>query len=141
MCDLTCRRIQVDEIWAFVGKKQRPLTPTDVRKQVGDQWTFVAIGPDTKLIPVHLVGKRDLPTATAFMSDLSDRLAIRVQLSSDALTAYVDATDQAFGGDVDYGQAATCQRQYKSEMRPWCMPAILATVEAIKPCPGCAVGR
>jgi hypothetical protein len=85
MHDLTCRRIEVDEIWAFVGKKQRQLTPEDDRSKVGDQWTFVAIDPETKLIPVHRVGKRDLPTATAFMTDLSDRLANRVQLSSDAL--------------------------------------------------------
>jgi IS1 family transposase len=102
MHDLTCRRIEVDEIWAFVGKKQRQLTPEDDRSKVGDQWTFVAIDPETKLIPVHRVGKRDLPTATAFMTDLSDRLANRVQLSSDALAAYMDATGQAFGGEVDY---------------------------------------
>jgi IS1 family transposase len=105
MRDLTCRRIEVDEIWAFVGKKQARLTPEDDRSQVGDQWTYVAIDPETKLIPVHRVGKRDLPTATAFMTDLSDRLANRVQLSSDALAAYVDATERAFGGEVDYGQA------------------------------------
>ena len=105
MRDLTCRRIQVDEIWAYVGKKQKQLTPADDRDQVGDQWTYVAIDPETKLIPVHRVGKRDLPTATAFMTDLADRLANRVQLSSDALAAYVDATERAFGGEVDYGQA------------------------------------
>jgi IS1 family transposase len=105
MRDLSCRRIQVDEIWAFVGKKQRQLTANDDRSQVGDQWTFVAIDPDTKLIPAHRVGKRDLPTATAFMTDLSERLANRVQLSSDALAAYVEATERAFGADVDYGQA------------------------------------
>jgi IS1 family transposase len=105
MRDLTCRRIQVDEIWAFVGKKQKQITATDNRSQVGDQWTFVAIDPETKLVPVHRVGKRDLPTATAFLTDLSDRLVNRVQLSSDALAAYVDATEQAFGADIDYGQA------------------------------------
>lgn len=105
MHDLTCRRIEVDEIWAFVGKKQRQLLPTDDRSKVGDQWTYVAIDPETKLIPVHRVGKRDLLTATAFMCDLADRLTNRVQLSSDALAAYVDATEQAFGGEVDYGQA------------------------------------
>src|SRR3982074_1221584 len=73
--------------------------------RVGNQWTFVAIDADTKLVPVHRVGKRDLPTAVAFMNDLASRLANRVQLSSDALAAYVEATEQAFGADVDYGQA------------------------------------
>jgi IS1 family transposase len=105
MRNLTCRRIQMDEIWAFVGKKQKQVIHSDDRSQVGDQWTFVAIDPETKLVPVHRVGKRDLPTATAFLTDLSERLVNRVQLSSDALAAYVDATERAFGADVDYRQA------------------------------------
>lgn len=64
----------------------------------------MALDPDAKLVPAYRIGKRDLPTATLFMDDLSARLANRVQLSSDALRAYVDATEQAFGADVDYGQ-------------------------------------
>ena len=105
MRELPCRRLQVDEIWAFVQKKQRQVAPGDDRARVGNQWTFVAIDADTKLVPVHRVGKRDLPTAVAFMNDLAGRLANRVQLSSDALAAYVEATEQAFGADIDYGQA------------------------------------
>jgi IS1 family transposase len=104
MRDLRCRRIEVDEIWSFVSKKQRHLAPGDDPGRVGDQYTFVAIDAETKLVPSYRVGKRDLPTATAFIADLSGRLANRVQLSSDALAAYVEATEQAFGADVDYGQ-------------------------------------
>jgi IS1 family transposase len=104
MRELTCRRIEVDEIWAYVGKKQRHMTPLDDPRSVGDQYTFVALDPESKLVPVYRVGKRDLPTATAFITDLSERLANRIQLSSDALAAYVEATEQAFGADVDYGQ-------------------------------------
>jgi IS1 family transposase len=104
MRNLSCQRIQVDEIWTYVQKKQRHLKRSDDPYRVGDQWTFVAIDPDTKLIPAYLVGKRDLSTATAFMTDLSEHLANRVQISSDALNAYVEATEQAFGADVDYGQ-------------------------------------
>lgn len=105
MRNLSCKRIQVDEIWAFVAKKQRHLLPGDDRSRVGDQWTFVALDPDTKLIPSFRVGKRDLGSATAFLSDLSERLTNRIQLSSDALAAYVEATEEAFGDGVDYGQA------------------------------------
>lgn len=65
----------------------------------------MALDPDTKLVPAYRVGKRNLTTATAFMTDLSDRLANRVQLSSDALRAYVDAVERAFGADVDYGRS------------------------------------
>lgn len=64
--------------------------------------TFVALDADSKIIPSYLVGKRDFQTATKFMIDLSERLANRVQISSDALRAYVEATEIAFGGEVDY---------------------------------------
>jgi IS1 family transposase len=104
MHDLPCRRIEVDEIWAYVGKKQRHMTPLDDPRRVGDQYTFVALDPETKIVPAYRVGKRDLPNATAFLSDLADRLANKVQLSSDALSAYIEATERAFGADVDYGQ-------------------------------------
>jgi IS1 family transposase len=66
------------------------------------EWESVAVPP--KIVPAFRVGKRDLRTATAFMTDLSERLSNRVQLSSDSLAAYEDATERAFGADVDYGQ-------------------------------------
>jgi len=87
MRDLPCRRIEVDEIWAYFGKNQRHMTLLDDPRHVGDQYTFVALDPESKLIPAYRVGKRDLPTASAFVADLSERLANRVQLSSDALAA------------------------------------------------------
>jgi IS1 family transposase len=105
MRDLPCRRVQVDEIWSYVGKKQAQLKPGEDRSRLGDVWTFVALDPDTKLVPAYRVGKRTRPHAVAFMADLSDRLANRVQLSSDALNTYVDAVERAFGASVDYGQA------------------------------------
>lgn len=105
MRDLSCRRIQVDEIWAYVQKKQRWVTPHDDRRRVGDMWTFVALDPETKLVPTYRVGKRTAPVARAFMQDLSERLANRVQLSSDGLNTYVEAVERAFGIDIDYGQA------------------------------------
>lgn len=104
MRGLPCHRIQVDEIWAYVGKKQAHLKEDDDRSRLGDQWTFVALDPDTKLIPSYRIGKRDGENAVKFMTDLSERLANQVQISSDALAAYVDAVERAFGADVDYGQ-------------------------------------
>ena len=103
--DLSCRRIQVDEIWGYVGKKQARLGLGDNRSRLGDMWTFVALHPETKLVPAYRVGKRTRPDAVAFMADLSERLANRVQLSSDALNTYVDAVERALGADLDYGQA------------------------------------
>ena len=104
MRGLSCQRLQVDEIWSYVGKKQAQLKPGDDRSRLGDQWTFVALDPDTKLVPTHLIGKRTRKNAVAFMDDLSGRLDNRIQISSDALSSYVDAVERAFGADVDYGQ-------------------------------------
>jgi len=104
MHNLTCRRVQVDEVWTFVHKKQRRIMDWDDKNRVGDMWTFVALDPDTKLIPAYRVSKRTRKDAVAFIADLSERLANRVQLSSDALTTYVDAVEKAFGPDIDYGQ-------------------------------------
>lgn len=104
MRGLTCERIQVDEIWAYVGKKQRQVTEDDDRARVGDMWTYVAMDADTKLVPSFLVGKRDAANTRAFITDISERVVNRVQLSSDALNQYAVAVEEAFGVDIDYGQ-------------------------------------
>jgi IS1 family transposase len=100
MRGLTCKEIQVDEIWGFVGAKQKNAERAGA---FGDVWTFISLDPESKLIPNFVVGKRDAYHAKIFMGDLAGRLANRVQLSSDALTAYRDATERAFGSEVDYG--------------------------------------
>jgi IS1 family transposase len=101
MRGLTCKQIEVDEIWGFVGAKQKNARRSG---QYGDVWTFIALDADTKLIPAFIVGKRDMYHARAFMEDLAGRLSRRVQLSSDALAAYPDAVERGFGSEVDYGQ-------------------------------------
>src|SRR5438270_1439011 len=113
MRDLDCRNIQVDELWGFIQKKKRNLTPEDDSTR-GDAWTFCAIDADTKLVPAYKVGKRDSITANAFISDLAGRLKNRIQLSSDALPAYVEAVEQAFGADVDYGQIVKAYKRDES---------------------------
>ena len=103
MRDLSCRYLQLDEIWGFIGKKERHVQIDD-NPEYGDIWTFCAIDAETKLVPAFKCGKRDIRTAKAFVGDLAGRLTNRVQISSDALRAYVDAIDQTFGVDVDFGQ-------------------------------------
>ena len=103
MRDLPCRHLQFDEIWGFVGKKERHLLPED-NPTFGDVWTFCAIDSDTKLVPSFKVGKRDLATADAFVADVASRVKNRVQISADALRAYVDAIEMNFGADVDFAQ-------------------------------------
>lgn len=104
MKNLKCQTVQVDEIWCFVGKKQRHLKDTDNLEEVGDQWVFVALDAESKLIPSYLVGKRTADNTQAFIKDLSIRLDNRVQLTSDSLTLYAEAVESAFGPNVDYGQ-------------------------------------
>jgi IS1 family transposase len=103
MRNLSCQHLQFDEIWGFIGKKERHMRPDD-SPELGDAWTFCAIDSETKLVPSFKVGKRDLATANAFVSDVASRMRNRVQISSDALRAYVDAVEMAFGADVDFAQ-------------------------------------
>lgn len=103
MQNLTCRQLQFDEIWGFIGKKERHVRPDD-NPEYGDVWTFCAIDRDTKLVPSFKCGKRDLATADAFVSDVASRIKNRVQISADALKAYVDAIEITFGADVDFAQ-------------------------------------
>ncbi|HUL44133.1 MAG TPA: IS1 family transposase [Bacteroidota bacterium] len=102
MQNLEVKRLQVDEIWTYVAKKQKLVTKDD-SDLVGDQYIFVALDADTKLIPSFLVGKRTLQFATSFMYDLKNRIRTRFQLSTDALAAYTEAVDFVFGSDIDYG--------------------------------------
>ena len=102
---LTCKRIQVDEIWAFVYAKQKNVaTAKKAPANAGDIWTWTAIDADTKLIPSWFIGGRDSDAAIIFIDDLRSRLANRVQLTSDGHKAYLEAVEGAFGADVDYAQ-------------------------------------
>jgi IS1 family transposase len=103
MRGLSCRHLQFDEIWGFIGKKERHMRPED-DPTLGDVWTFCAIDSDTKLVPSFKVGKRTSVTANAFVADVKSRMANRVQISSDALREYVEAIELSFGSDVDFAQ-------------------------------------
>ncbi len=102
MRDIRCDYLQIDEIWGYVGKKQKHVGPRE--KNVGDAWTFVAIDAASKAVPAFKVGNRDRATTHAFIHDVADRIKNRVQISTDAMTMYVDAIESAFGSNVDYGQ-------------------------------------
>jgi IS1 family transposase len=105
MRNLSCTRLELDELWAFIGKKQRRVHETDDASRVGDVWTWVAIDPETKIVPSFMTGKRDAETARAFVQDLAARLLNRVQLTSDGLGLYIRPIAEAFGaGGVDYAQ-------------------------------------
>jgi IS1 family transposase len=101
--NLPCKRLQVDEAWAFCYAKQKNV-PEDKRGiwGYGDVWTFAAICGETKLVASWLVGARDAGCATELMQDLAGRLRSRVQLTTDGHTMYLSAVESGFGGGVDY---------------------------------------
>lgn len=103
LVELDCQRVQCDEIWSFVGCKEKNL-PAEEKGTLGrgDVWTWTAIDADTKLMISWLVGQRDPNTAYDFMLDLSYRLKNRVQLTTDGLKCYLTAVKGAFGTGVDY---------------------------------------
>lgn len=100
--DLSCRRLQLDEIWSFCGAKEKNAKPEKKANGWGDVWTWTAIDADTKLIPSWLIGKRDAGCATEFVQDLAARLKHRVQITTDGHRPYLVAIESAFGSDVDY---------------------------------------
>lgn len=104
MRGLDCKRLELDEIWGFIGKKDKNVKWNEDSDRVGSVWTFCAVDAVSKIVPCFKVGKRDSYTANAFLADLASRLNNRVHISTDALAAYYDAVEQAFGADCDYGQ-------------------------------------
>ncbi len=102
---LGTKRVQVDEIWSFTYSKQKNVAlAKSAPEWAGDTWTWTGFDADSKLVISWLVGGRDSDYAGAFIADVADRLANRVQLTSDGHRAYLGAVEDAFGGDVDYAQ-------------------------------------
>ncbi len=118
--ELPCRELQCDELWSFVGKKNKRATEADKREGRGDAWIWTAIDAQLKIIPCWHVGSRDADAAFTFMEDLVSRLANRVQLTTDGLKVYAKAVEDAFGWNgVDYamlvklyGETPEAQRRY-----------------------------
>ena len=116
MVGLTCKKVQCDEIWSFVGMKEKNV-PEEVKGVFGfgDVYTWTSIDADTKLMPCWHVGTRGAESAHIFMSDLASRMANRIQLTTDGHKVYINAVEEAFGGDIDY---AMLVKQYGNEGAP-----------------------
>jgi transposase-like protein/IS1 family transposase len=103
MRNLPTRYLQVDEIWCYVGKKRRNVRSGD-SPELGDQWVYVAIDAESKLVPSFRIGKRVRPDTAAFLWDLYHRMEGRTQLTTDGLNHYTVAVPECFGTDVDFAQ-------------------------------------
>ena len=103
--DVRAKRVQADEIWSFTYAKQANVEKAkNAAEGAGDTWTWTTLDADSKLIISWFVGPRDLGSAYTFMMDLAERLHVRVQITTDGLSSYLSAVEDAFGADVDYSQ-------------------------------------
>lgn len=118
--NLTCKRVQVDEIWSFCGMREKNV-PEEKKGQLGfgDVWTFTAICADSKLVPSWMVGHRDACFATQFLEDVASRLANRIQLTTDGHKIYLMAVGTAFGDNVDYSMLV---KMYDSKLKEKLFP-------------------
>jgi IS1 family transposase len=104
--NISAKRVQVDEIWTFVGAKAKNVKPEHFENggYAGDVWTFAAIDADTKLVISWLVVGRDAGRAAHFLQDVASRLSNRIQLTTDGHKMYLSAVPDAFGESVDYAR-------------------------------------
>jgi IS1 family transposase len=126
--NIKAKKVQCDEIWSFCYAKEKNV-PEDKKGQFGygDVWTWVAIDPDSKLVISWLVGLRDMAHAKVFINDLKDRLANRVQLTTDGLRAYLEAVDDTFGADVDYAMLVKLYGQDNTETGRYSPPKCIGS--------------
>ncbi len=103
LVNLPCKRVQCDEIWLFVGAKEKNASEERKAEGRGGAWTWVALDADTKLVPCWSARRW---RGDAFIHDLKNRLANRVQLTTDGNRAYLNAVEDAFGAEVDYAMLA-----------------------------------
>jgi IS1 family transposase len=123
--ELNCRRIEVDELWGFIAKKQSQCLPEDLAYGLGDVYTFVALDADSKLVPSFLAGRRDEVSTHLFLQDLQRRVNGLVELSSDGWRSYTNAVHEAFGSNVDYGQIVKVYASSdKTEERKYSPPKV-----------------
>jgi transposase-like protein/IS1 family transposase len=139
MRELRPRYLEVDEIWCFVQKKARNVRKTD-SDEVGDQWIFVAIDAESKLVPSFYVGKRTKQATSAFLWDLYKRLSGPVQLTTDGLIHYSRAVPECFGLDVDFAQLVKLFGDYgqhspEGRYSPSPIKEVISKVRIGKPAP------
>jgi IS1 family transposase len=115
MRDLNVGCVELDEIWSYVGKKQKRVGPEEDRGGLGDQYVFVALDATRKAILAYAVGKRDGATTNAFCADLRARILNRPQITADGFRPYVEAIELAFGADCHFAQLV---KQYEGEPGP-----------------------
>lgn len=102
MRNLNTSRLELDEIWQFVGKKRKAVKPTDPIT-VGDQYTYIALAGSAKAIVSYYTGKRTMEATYAFAKDVRDRVLGAPEISTDGLNSYPSAIERAFNRQCSHG--------------------------------------
>jgi IS1 family transposase len=110
MQGLRVARIEMDETWSYVGKKQARITPEDTTDK-GDQYVFLALAGAAKAIISYRVGKRTAVNTRAFVADVRERVLGAPEISTDAFNQYPNAVEAAFGVDCTFG---TIEKHYSA---------------------------
>jgi transposase-like protein len=131
MRNLSCNRLEIDEVWGFIGKKEARVCPGD-DPQFGNVWTFCAIDAETKLVPAFSVeSHRSQQATTAFMRDVASRMRNRIQVSTDGLKAYRDAVEATWGADVDYAQIVKVFGHEERDEHRYAPPEVIGTEKTV----------
>jgi IS1 family transposase len=103
--------IQADEIWGFVGCKEKVRQARNYDESMGDAYCFTAIERNTKLIVAWHLGKRSPADTLDFADNLRRATTGRFQLTTDGYTPYQTAIPYVFGPRVDF---ATLVKDYET---------------------------
>jgi IS1 family transposase len=125
MVDLPCHRLEMDEIWGFVGKKEKSVAKGE--EGVGDVWTWCVIDANTKLVPTFKCSDRSQNAANEFVRDVAKRMRNRVQISTDGFKAYAEALQASFGMSADYGKIVKVYGIQENGERRYSTPGVLSS--------------
>jgi len=132
MVNLGCHRLECDEFWTYIFRKEARCQPEHFAQGHGDAYVFTALDPDTKLIPAFRVGRRDYVNTNLFLGDLASRLKYRIQLSSDGLQHYAPAVETVWGVGIDYGQIVkTYESPEQAEQRKYSPPKVVRVSKSV----------
>ena len=129
--------LQIDELWAYVARKQWHTDPGDVES--GDFYTFLALAAREKLIVSHYTGRRDNVSTDFFAEDVAQRINGRVQITTDGWQAYPDAIRRYLLERLDYAvmqkNFATPPGQKEASRRYSPAPMIGITIRTVAGAP------
>jgi IS1 family transposase len=121
---VAAKRVQCDEIWSFTYAKEKNVKSAKAAPdKAGDVWTWTALDADSKLMVTWWVGDRSTNSGVMFLRDLQDRLANRIQLTTDGHGAYLHSVAHSFGDDVDFAQLVKIYKETGATVRGRYSPA------------------